>query len=305
MAGLAGCAVPQPRRALGEIDTRPLQGVSARSESVQCSAASADGSVRVSTRLCRYPDFGVAWIWFQADTPAGFFSFIRHDVPCTSQVTEETEVGATFSDSIGLMRFARNGTGDQLEAVQVGVQLSGWRTNDGRHGAGPEAISALLEFVPRLGHANLLPDRQEKFGDVGIELVVGGMRFTARGLGQYHEQRQSVPRFVTPFSYASLWAPDAASTLLLTPEGEGGYLIDPDGVRLVERVAITPPAGRRTLTLTGQDYPPISGTARIVCSYSIEIYGELWQGAFVDAVIAERSYLGFINDWRREVLPYR
>lgn len=135
-------------------------------------------------------------------------------------------------------------------------------------------------------------------------VTVDGRTIRFSGPAQYHEQFQTDPRFTVPFSYTTLWAGDAGMTLLLVPGDSGGYLVTSNRTREVSAVEVSAPGGSRAVALLDADGARKAFDARIRAEYAIHVYGHNWRGAMVSAAFGGRQWLGHINDFRPEDMPY-
>lgn len=284
----AGCAVSGASPAFV-----PPQGQETPSESVMVSMADPAVGVHFSARLCRYPLYRRAWLWCHVHTPDGFYEFVDHAAPSAGYTTPEAGEHITYEDDASKLRFERYGSTLSPERSLLRARV---RSFEGA------SVSADLEFIPRLLRSGLLPGRMEAFGRVEGALEIGDRRYRLRGPGQFHEQRQTDPRFTTPFSFGSLWDDDFAMTLLAIPDQSAGYLLQHGEEPRQGLVRFGRPGEPRAIRIgfSANDY--LEGTASALRRYTIPIYGQDWHGAFVAAEIGGRRLHGAINDWRPDVL---
>jgi hypothetical protein len=284
---LAACAgTPIARSA-----DQPPQGLETPSESVMLSGSD-DAGRYFTARLCRYPAYGVAWLWVHAHTPEGGFSFVDHAAPGGRAETPADGDRVIYADDLGVLRFERVGATSAPARASVIV----------RPPAGAADMAADFQFTPSLMREGLLPGRMEAFGAVEGELRIDGRNHQFRGLGQFHEQRQTDARFTTPFAFASLWGEGAATTLLQIPDDSGGYVLRSGEEARAGRVRIGPPGDPRALRIDFGPDDAMVGYATAVSRFTIPIYGQTWRGAFVTADLGGMRLRGLLNDWRADVL---
>ncbi len=313
MAGLA--AVPlsgplwgtRPASAAGDC-TEAVRGKALYSESVHTGAASMDGRYGINTRLCRYPEIGLAWIWVHAYTPDGFWAYTDHCAPCgparTAVAGDEVRYAASKP---ALLSYMRSGPAADPRSASCSARVMARASREARHGPGDVTLDIESAFQPRLGFAGLLEGRTEIFGWSSVALTIGGQRISFEGPAQFHEQVQTEARFTIPFTYATLWGARTASTLVVSPEGSGGYILrgrGTDDVSLFERFAITPPAPERRLILTRPDGSTRELIAHRRQSYGIPALGEPWYGTMTTIDLDGEILYGNINDYIPGRMPY-
>lgn len=71
--------------------------------------------------------------------------------------------------------------------------------------AGARSFAVEAEFAPRAGFAEPLPGRNESFGTMLARLRSAARVVEIEGPAPWHEQPQTDPCFVVPFTCASLW----------------------------------------------------------------------------------------------------
>lgn len=302
LAPLAGaaCATPIARAPADAM----FRNATTLSESVHSGVASADGSHRLTVRLCRYPEFGRAWIWMHARTPAGFFSYIDHLAPCDSGATPEGTSQAVYSDKEKTLVFERSGAIDRLARVAVSGRCRARRATACRFGPGDHEMTIAIDFAPSEAYSGLNAGRTEVFGHARAHVTIDGRETGIEGPAQFHEQRQTTPRFTQAFCYGTLWGTDGASTFLVTQKRREGYLFEGSRPTEIASIGLDPPAARRRLTIGLADGRTVQGTATRTQAYTIPIVGNVWHGHMVDVELAGRRYSGHINDYLAEVIPY-
>lgn len=299
--GAAACASDGPRT--GAPADAIFRNLATPSESVHCGVASEDGTRRVTVRLCRYPDLGLAWVWVHARTPRGFFSYVDHLAPCERAPAPETPESVSYADKAGTLRFEREGPAARPVRARITGRCMARRTADAPLGRGDHALDVSIDFTPARLRAGLLEGRSEVFGRAHAQVSVDGERVDIAGPAQFHEQRQATARFTTPFSYVTLWGlDDAAMTLLVLPDRSGGYLLDGDRARGAKVQRLDPPGiARRSLIVALEDGTTLEGASDLVEGYTLPICGEPWRGHFVSVRLGDMRFHGNINDF----MPHR
>jgi hypothetical protein len=281
------------------------EGRSILSQSVQCGVASSDGRFQATVRLCRYPEAGIAWQWAHLLLDGELYAFTRHDARCRPGTGIEAVAGTPIADADNDFVFERLDPEPRARAVEVRARCGLRKSAAALHGFGPHSGDIRLNFQPLLRYAGLLPDRTEVFGRGSAKITIAGRSFAFDGQAQYHEQVQTIPRFVVPFGYATLWAGDAGMTLLITPRGSGGYLVTLERSTDMANIAISAPDEARAITLIDTAGTKLAFVARVRSEYAIPVYGHTWRGAMVSAEFADRRWVGHINDFRPTEVPYR
>ncbi len=265
------------------------------SESVHSGVASPDGEQRLTVRLCRYPGLGLSWIWVHARTPAGFFSFVDHLAPCEPTPTPDGGTDALYTDARRVISLRRLGLVSKPTSATATGSVMAHRETTSRFGAGAHKLDFTIAFTPERLYSGLNVGRTEVFGNTAASVTVDGTRFDIAGPAQFHEQRQTNPRFVVPFTYSSLWGEDSGGTLLVTAARRDGYLLEGDRTTEVEGVTIGPRAPRRAIDLRLADGRAVSGEARTVQAFTIPIVGSVWRGHMITADLGGRRYHGTLN----------
>jgi len=302
---LATTACLSPPAANEDAPDRIYRGLELLSESVHCGVSSADGRHRLTLRLCRYPSMGRAWLWLHARTPDGFYSHVDHLAPCGNEATPASDISTRYADLAETLVFKRAGPLALPASAEVEARMRAHRTARSRFGPGPAKVAAAINFQPARAYSGLNPGRTEIFGLGWVRLETGGRAIEFDGPAQFHEQRQTTPRFMTPFAYITLWSEDAGSTLLVTPGRADGYLLEGRLSSEAKVLRLDPPGqARRILAVALADGRTLEGEARLTQAYSVPLYGSRWRGHFVEARLAGRIFRGNINDYLPERLPY-
>jgi hypothetical protein len=281
-----------------------FRNVATPSESVHSGVSSPDGERRLTVRLCRYPEMGLAWLWVHARTPKGFYSFVDHMAPCGRDATPEGGDRAVYADSAKTLVFQRSGDVGAPKAAAVTGAVRARKSAESKLGPGDHALSFEIAFTPARLYAGLNRGRTEVFGRTRASVTVDGERFEIEGPAQFHEQRQATARFTAPFAYITLWGETSASTLLVTANRRDGYFLEGDKATDATHVRLDPPGARRTFTVTLKDGRKIAGSGDLVQAYTIPIVGQRWQGHMVRAQLDGKPLFGHMNDFLSAQVPY-
>jgi hypothetical protein len=288
-------------QASGEPADIRFRNLETPSESVHAAVASDDGERRLTVRLCRYPDLGLAWVWVHARTPAGFFSYVNHLAPCGTDMTPLSDAAAVYADSARMLVFARTGAAGRPTSARIEGACQAFASAASRFGEGPRRLAVAMEFKPARAYSGLNPGRTEVFGRTQARVVIDGRSVEIEGPAQFHEQRQSAPRFVTPFTYITLWGDQAASTLLATPRRGDGYVLEGEQSFEARIAHLDPPKeDSRRLAVALSDGRSLEGRAQVLARYTLPIAGRTWRGSFVSIDLGGRRLHGNFNDWLPE-----
>src|SRR5262249_13384181 len=142
--------------AAGACSTLPAAGpadaafinIATPSESVHSGVASADGQSRVTMRLCRYPEMGLAWVWVHARVGGEFYSYVDHLAPCGHDPAPVSDVAVEYADTARALVFSRQGKAALPSAGTVTGKVRARRTTTSTFGAGDHALEALIGFHP-------------------------------------------------------------------------------------------------------------------------------------------------------------
>ena len=267
------------------------------SESVHSGVASEDGERRLTVRLCRYPELGLAWVWVHARTPEGFFSYVDHLAPCGRDATPTDGEVASYADQARTLVFERRGAVDKPTGASVNGKVHARKSTTSKFGVGSHSVEVAIAFAPARLYSGLNAGRTEVFGRSKATVTVDGKRVDIEGPAQFHEQRQSTPRFTQPFCYMTLWGADAATTMLIAPNRRDGYLLEGVKPTEVETVSVDPPAERRALRVKLADGRNLEGEASVVQAYTIPLVGNTWRGHMVKVELGGRKFMGHMNDY--------
>lgn len=267
----------------------PLEGTPIYSESVQVSLADSAGKNFLSIRLCQYPDAGVAWLWAAILVDGEFIQVADNAVPWqggASVVPGAAQASYTAQSDSASLSFVREGT---LSQPILGRMKFVSSSNS--------ATQVEVTFSPSELYEGLIPGRAEVFGRAAAVLSIRGRAVKLEGPGQWHEQQQSDPRFVTPFFYASIWGEGVFATFLQTPGSSGGYVISPAGVAGYAVADFNGPEPVREVAITAADGLISKLRFEERHHYTLDIYDKPWRGSFVHGQIEGVPVSGFLNSW--------
>lgn len=275
------------------------------SESVLLTAIASDARSGVFARLCRYPDARVAWLWIHIVDQGRSWTFVDDDAPCGSEHLDldgdEISYDATpAADAV----WRRSGTRHAPAEASLHLSLALVPDIGGaEEPSPPEPVDASIHVSFTPGHATggTLPGRTEVLGRSTVRATVDGRSIAFDGAGQWHEQEQAAPRFLVPFTYASIAGDDTALLGLIGPRASGGFIRGAGADAVLRRISIDP-TGDSSLTgfaieaeTDGGD--TIRGRAEIGHEYTLPVYGRRWRGTFVTAEVEGRRLAGFVNRW--------
>lgn len=299
-AGACVTAPPGP-----PLDAR-FTNIETLSESVHSGVSSEDGEQRLTMRLCRYPELGLAWLWLHARVNGEFYSFVNHMAPSGTDASAFNGDHVRYSDAAGSFVFERHGKVGAPTSAAVSGRCKAHKSATSVFGNGALAMDARIAFTPQRLYSGLNRGRTEVFGRGEATVVIGEKTVTFSGPAQFHEQGQTAPRFTAAFCYMTLWGDSAASTMLITARRREGYLLEGDKATEVASVFIDPPAPRRAISVTLADGRKLVGEASVVQAYTLTIVGNTWRGHMVNVELGGRTYRGSVNDYIiNDGVPYR
>lgn len=299
----AGACVTTP--AGPPLDAR-FTNIETLSESVHSGVSSDDGEQRLTMRLCRYPELGVAWLWVHARIDGEFYSFVNHMAPSGTDASKVDGDDVRYSDAAGSLAFERRGKVSAPTSCTVSGRCKAHRSATSTFGDGAHPLEARIAFTPQRLYSGLNRGRTEVFGRGTASVTVGGRSHEFAGPAQFHEQGQTNPRFTAAFCYMTLWGDGAASTMLITANRREGYLLEGDKATEVASVFIDPPAPRREMRVALADGRRLEGEAVVKQAYTLPIVGNTWRGHMMNVELGGRTYRGHINDYLiNDGVPYR
>jgi len=290
----------EPRRGIDHLEGKALE-----SEAVMLACATPKGSSAMFLRLCRYPAEGTTWLWARLITPHGNWYLNDNYLPCASAATDVEAAFAGYATADGeTMRLWRRGQRAKPSSCGVSAAMEMHREEAAGSSLDSAAVSIRAKFAPMRAYAGLIADRTEIMGRAHVEIGAGGQSFAFDALGQFHEQPQSAARFVTPFTYASLWGEKVSSVALFTQAASGGYVFRSERAYRANAFRISAPGAARSYSLALDGGGKFEVIARRVHEYYIPIYQRLWHGSFVTIEHEGERFAGMINDWREDSLTY-
>lgn len=257
------------------------------SESVLLTAIAGDARTGVFARLCRYPDAGVAWVWVHLVADGRSWTFVDDDAPCGPDHLDLDGDGITYdarpaADAV----WRRSGTRHAPSDASLELSL-----------AGPVDAQVHVSFTPGHATGGSLPGRTEVLGRSTVRATVDGRSIDFDGVGQWHEQEQSAPRFLVPFTYLSLAGDDLALLGVIGPRASGGFIRGGGTDAVLRRISVEPDGGGFAIEAETDGGDTIRGDADIGHAYTLPVYGRTWSGTFVTAEVAGRRLAGFVNRW--------
>jgi len=276
-----------------------LAGQALWSESVRMDSQSADGEEGFWLRICRYPGNDTTWTWGHVFTYNGLYAFTDHYQPCSEQRTDLSQNQVTYQSGQGSnqVTLVRNGTQLSPLSCSARARVNMHKRNDAPHGAGNYPVAIDAEFTSLTSYADLLPGRTEVQGRVQATIEVENQRLQFDSLGQFHEQPQERPRWMSPFTYLSVWSEELAATCILTPRSSNGFVFQNGELFLVSEIAIEPPAPSRGLLITLANGRTLEGRTETKHQFAIPVYDNDWNGSRVFASINGTNCAGAVNDY--------
>lgn len=289
---------PSPCPKLGFDLTEPIY-----SESVAFFIVSDDATSVVSLRLCRYPAASTAWLWAHVFTPDVEFVYNVDHLPCDDRQldVEADDLAYTATDDLPV-RFQRNGPRVAPAGGEVDLTVIAHRGCEAPDADGDVPVRVHGSFTPGAAAGATLEGRSELLG-AGLVTVESPDRppFTVSGRAQFHEQHQDRPRFVVPFTYASLRGEDLSVIALIGKHASGGFARGIDGDRRLTEARIPEPIGdEHPIELVDDSGHRLHGIAHVSRSFTLPLYGQPWWGTIVTAELGGRQLSGSINRWRFE-----
>ena len=276
------------------------------SESVHSGVSSDDGEQRLTMRLCRYPQLGLAWLWMHARIDGQFYSFVNHIAPSGTDATVVDGDSVRYADAANSLVFERKGKVSAPTSAMVSGACLARKSATSAFGNGDQRMEATIAFSPERLYSGLNKGRTEVFGKGLATVTINGRRVEFSGPAQFHEQGQTNPRFTAAFCYMTLWGDGAASTMLITARRREGYLLEGDKATEVSAVAIDPPAPHRAISVTLADGRELGGEVSVVQAYTLPMVGNTWRGHMVNVELGGRRFRGHVNDYIiNEGIPYR
>ncbi len=255
-----------------------------------------------SFRISRFPDRNATWVWCHVIHEGGLYCYVGHLLPCSRDRidadAEHTLYDTPFGSADMHARISRSGPSRDLKQFAFSAKVSAFKGEGGIEGPGDTPVA--LEGVFKPGHlrSGSPAGRFERTGHIEATLTVGGKSIALSGLAKAHEQTQTRPRFNNPFTYAMLWGSDASLVALRANDRRYGNYEDGNRDFPVREFEIAPRSAKRAFAAVLDNGRRIAGTAETVYSYQVPIFGQMWQGRIVRAIVEGHSLVGMINDWR-------
>jgi hypothetical protein len=274
-----------------------VKGLTTYSESAMVMSVSADGRSAITLRFCRFPDVDITWLWCHVVRDGVMYAFTQHDLP-SSKTRLADGPDADYRVPPLAAALVRAGKGPALKRVRISAALPLHKSRAAPHGPGD--IKSRFEGLFTPGHvlASVVNrDRDEVYGTFAGDIEVGGQRWRHEGVAKFHEQRQTGPRFETPFCYSWLGGPDMAATTLLIPQGATGGWIFGDREDGLADMAVDPPGDVRNVRYRFKSGRLMPGKLAAIVRYQVPVYDAHWQGCFMRGEVDGKPVVGVMNDW--------
>ena len=265
------------------------------SESVLLTAVADDARSGVFARLCRYPDAGVSWVWVHVVADGRSWTFVDDDAPCGRDHLDLDGDEVAYDARPAADAVWRR-SGPRHAPVGASLELSLALAPDEGTGAPVDASIHVL-FAPAHATGGSLPGRTEVLGRSTVRAAVGDRSIELDGVGQWHEQEQAAPRFLVPFTYASLAGDDLALLGLIGPRASGGFVRGHGTDAVLRRISVDRNGTGFAIDAETEGGSTIRGVAEIGHEYTLPVYGRRWSGTFVTADVDGRRLAGFVNRW--------
>lgn len=269
------------------------------SSSVALFVTSPNARDAVSVRLAVTPSAGTAWLWVHAIVDGRELAYNVDHVVARRRPVDVLADDAVYETPAGSCRLARIGPRGAPQWTEIDVTVSAHEGLRAPDAPGPVKLRVHGRFQPAAAEGGTLPGRSELLGDADIAVVVDGEEIgRVAGASQWHEQHQDAPRFVTPFTYASLRGPSLSLIALIGPNASGGFARGEDGERTFDAAVIPEPEDRQhAFALHGPD-GSLEGQLSVVHELIIPVYGRPWWGTLVAGEIDGHPVSGSVNRWR-------
>jgi hypothetical protein len=281
------------------------------SESVHLDCFSPDGQTGFSVRLCRYPTERTAWLWCFVFAPDGVYMYNDNYLECGDQKTsvEDASIAYTPADP-DLALFHREGTREAPDHARVVMDvLAHAGVYDPPYGPGSTPVRLEATFRPGGPSASTKPGRVEFFGEVHGTARAGGRTIDFSGLGQWHEQHLTEPRFRNRFVACSLRGPGLEIVTTAYEDGRSwGYVTRGEERLAVRRftsrdLSLDPVGASRMLEIELEDGTVLKGRADAAHLYTVGIYGMRRPSSVAVAEFDGRRVSGWINEMTDAELP--
>lgn len=271
------------------------------SESVYLDCVSSDGQTGFVARLCRYPTESTGWLWLHLFEPGRVYAYTDHYLPCSGAVTRVDEADVEYRLGFGSEAvLRRSGAREHPSGATIEVSVQAHQGPHPGHGPGSHAVTLRASFEPLSASGTSVAGRIELLGRVSAAASIDGRELALSGFGQWHEQHQEQPRFLRPFTYATLRGERLAFVVTRGPLRATGYARRDGKVVPVTGFDIEPRGEVRHMRLELADGSILEGDARRTHDYSVPIYEMRRPGSVVVAEAGGEALSGCINDHLRE-----
>jgi hypothetical protein len=255
-----------------------------------------------SFRISRFPDRNATWVWCHLIHDASLYCYVGHLLPCARERVDADATQAVYDTPYTTpgahARISRNGPSRDLKGFAFSARVSAFKGEGGVEGQGDTPVALEGTFKPGHLRSGSPAGRFERTGEIEATVTVGGKTIALSGLAKAHEQTQMRPRFNNPFTYAMLWGRDASLVALRAWDRRYGNYEDGERDFPIREFDLAPRSQKRAFAAVLDDGRRIAGTAETVYNYRVPIFGQMWQGRIVRAVVEGHRLVGMINDWR-------
>ena len=252
----------------------------------------------LSFRISRFPDRNATWVWCHVIHDGSLYCYVGHLLPCSPARIDPDAEHAVYDTPTARAEISRTGSSRALKGFSFSAHVNAFKGEGGVEGPGDTPVVLEGTFKPGHLRSGSPAGRFERTGDIEATVTVGGKTIALSGLAKAHEQTQVRPRFNAPFTYTMLWGSRASLVALRAKDRRYGNYEDGDSDFPIQDFDIAERSRKRAFAATLEDGRRIGGTAETVYSYQVPIFGQMWQGRIVRAVVEGHMLVGMINDWR-------
>lgn len=263
-----------------------------------------DGKTGFIVRIQRYPAKSRDWLWVHLFSNRRVYGFVEEHLPGTRDVlrVDADDLGYRVGNerTPGGAVLQRRGPREAPAGAAVFAYGKGHMGPNVPEGAGQVELSVSAMLTPAHSPGASAKGRSELLGVVNGTFDVAGKRSEVSGFGQWHEQHQLAPRFVTPFTYLSLVGEGLGLVAVRSPGGAGGFLSRGDEQEAVRRFAVGPVGPRRRVVVETERNETLEFIAEDAHRYVLPIEGRARASSVVTVTIAGVPAVGVINDWMED-----
>ena len=270
------------------------------SDSVYLDCVASDGRSGFITRLQVDHDLEKASVWlhlFQADRAIAFNlealplsgdPGLRH-----AAVTGDYQLAGDPA-----AHFVRTGSASAPKAASVAVSCLAHDSASAPSQPGDLRVELSAQFTPAAMHGSNLAGRSETLGSTTAAVRVGDSVWRVEGLGQFHEQHQTAPRFKKPFTYGTLRGQDCGLVFIVGSRGSTGFLARNGETENVAGLTIDAVGPERRVTVTPASGGELTMALERTHHYLLPIGGHDRESSVVIARATGLPQMtGCVNDW--------